>query len=323
MSRLWRVGLVMIAVIYSLSPRVEAAGNFVIDRFTTSGSPPSGWNAGATSQAQVADPKDLSGNNYSLLVIGNATKSFVSPGEDWETNGYTDIGLFVYGNGGETLGVTIVEGDNVSNIMVNSTWTLNSSISIAPGWQYVTIPLPPTGWSRSGGDVTWNPGVKSTGDPTVDYDGVTSITFIPSSSLYLDEITVSLPGDLGVDQIFPANGTTYKYRKVPPTFSAIISGTSLSLSDSRITIADANSNQMVLLNTTNPPPNTPNSGTTLSIDAIFATPDTPLSAGTYNIFVTPIDSSDDIGTAAVSTFTLTPETLNSPIKTLYHREVTE
>jgi len=325
MNRLWVAALAVIALIYSLSPPVEA-GSFVIDRFTTFGNPPAGWNAGITSQAQVADPTDIPGNNYSLLVTGNATKTYPAPGKDWMTSGYTHVGLFVYGNGVETLTLKIVEGDFVSGAKVDETWTWNSSKPITLGWQYVTIPLPnfsPTEWSSSGGgDGIWNPRVTAP-RVTAQEDGVKSITFIPSGSLYLDEITVSVPGNLEVDQIFPANDTTYTYRKVPPTFSAVISGTNLSLSDSIITIANADSQQNVLLNTKNPPPNTPNSGTTF--DAIFATPNinVPLSSGTYNIFVTPIDSSGNIGTAAVSTFTLKKETLNSPIKTLYYWEVTQ
>jgi len=303
-----------------------SAGNKQVDRFNSSPLSARWSGVGTASQDQVAAPDNATKTNYySLKITGNgtATYTYADPhGDDWLTPGYNDLDFFVYGNGGSTtLTVVLTEWDNLGPFNnVPEKWTSISSPINWKGWQYVTIPLPPTGWSSSGGDGIWNPDIKQVGPPPLRHKGLTKIAFRVSNNtggIYIDEIYVSGHGT-GIVQFTDPNSLDATVDRAPPTISAVLSGGA----DVQKTEIDIVNESNVLQRINLDVANDGNRG-------VFATPDLTyaLSYGssgqTYTVFIWPniLDPTLNLGEAQVIRFQVVYP--SKKVGTKYNRNVTQ
>lgn len=322
---IWSPFLIIITCLFCITPGVMASIS-EIDDFNGAAGPPSGtWSTTATidvdSQTQVADPAAGTDESCSITGNGDVQIDWVAPGKDWTTppNTYNDIGFFVYGtNGGQTIDIDIVEGDNVAAAMVDETWSLSSTITVNwTGWKHFRYSFT-SDFGKTGvtGDNTWNPDVNVSApqDTTVDYDGVKQIKFTignnVGNTIYIDEIYVSLDGStFTVYQTFPIddvedNSVDAIVDWPPSTVSAVFDWNPTTDSTIRLVNESAVTNCL-------------NSNIELysaSVDnfyGIFATPDTPLSAGTYTIFIVPKNGTTARGVAQVVRFTVS-DTAGTP-----------
>lgn len=299
-----------------------------IDDFDGAGGPPSGtWSSTATidrdSQTRVADPAvAATAESCSITNDGDVQIDWAAPGENWAA--YTDIAFFVYGaNGAQTIDIDIVEGDNVLTVQVDETWSLRTVNEITidwTGWKYFRFVLGAADFEKTGltGDDTWNPGVQVTVPPDPsDYDGVKQVKFTIGNNvgrtIYIDEIYISTSGSgLTVYQIFPSddvkkNDVDITVGWPPPTISAAFTWDPTG-ANSTIRIVNESAVTQCLNS------NTDKISTVAGAYGIFATPDIPIGAGTYTVFIVPSDGTSR-GVAEVVRFTVTGDAGTPDIET--------